>query len=191
MDEIFSNMDVRGYINVFPPGAPTEAGQKHWMTQDVAEIYVEDRKRRQIDALIASVRKGSVVAVMELYLLAPAAFRTPKRRRLLAERIEAIRDRGGDVLELATGYKASRRLPTMMNRAHEQIASSGRARKHNRPGAPLKWVLTPAEREVMAGIWANRMLKNDAERTLAIQHRIGKPITRAWLRRAFGSPHGR
>jgi len=156
-----------------------------------AELYVEDRKGHQIDALLASVRKGTVVAVTETYLLAPAAFRAPKRRRLLAERIEAIRDRGGDVLELATGYRASRRLPTMMNRAHEQIASSGRARKHERPGRPKTWNLTTAERDVAELEWRSRKHENDEQRTLAVQRRLGKQVSRAWLRLTLGSPHKR
>ena len=183
-------MDIRGYINPFPPGSHTEAGQKHWMPEG-AEIYIEDRRGKQIDALIASVRKGSVIAVADLFLLAPAAFRAPKRRRLLGERIEAIQGRGGDILECSTGYRASKRLPAMLLRAYEQIATSGRARKHNRPGRQIKWNLTREERELAEGLWRNRRHENDMDRTVAIQRRLKRKISRGWLRRAFGSPHSR
>ena len=180
--------DIRGYINPFPPGSHTEAGQKHWMPEG-AEIYIEDRKGKQIDALIASVRKGSVIAVADLFLLAPAVFRAPKRRRLLAERIEAIQGKGGDILECSTGYRASRRLPAMLLRAYEQIASSGRARKHERPGRPKTWNLTTAERDVAELEWRSRRHQNDEQRTLAVQKRLGKQVSRAWLRLTLGSPH--
>lgn len=183
-------MDVRGYVNALPPGALTEQGQRDLMPKG-AEIYVEDRKGRQIDSLIASVRKGSLVAVAETYLLAPGAFRPQKRRRLLGERIEAIRYKGADIIELATGHKASRRLPAMLLRAYEMIASSGRAKKHDRPGRPDKWVFTKAEWDAAALTWASRKYPNDAERTLAVQRLLDKPIPRTTLRRRFGSPHGR
>jgi hypothetical protein len=182
--------DLRGYVNPFPPGALTEAGQRELMP-DGAEIYVEDRNGRQIDALLASVRMGVVVAVADMYLLAPGALRPQKRRRLLGERIEAIQAKGGDILELATNYRASRRLPAMMLRAYERIASSGRAGIHNRPGRQPKWVLTVPERELIEGIWRSRKYKNDAERAVAIHRRSGKKPSRAWLRLHFGSPHGR
>lgn len=188
MSVISSKIDLRGYINRFPPGAITEVGQRELMI-GAAEIYIEDQKGRQFDALLASVRKGTVVAVADLYLLAPGAFRPQKRRRLLGERIEAIQDKGGDILELATNYRASRRLPAMMLRAYERIASSGRARAYNRPGRQPKWVLTVPERELIEGIWRSRKYKNDAERTVAIHCRSGKKPSRAWLRLTFGSPH--
>ena len=151
------------------------------------EVYVEDRRERQIEAILRSVRRGTVVQVAELFYLAPGIGRPQKRRRILGERMDAIEDRGGKVQELRDPLRRSRALL----RAYEQIATSGRARKHDRPGAPVKWTFTKAEREVVEGLWMNRRYKNDAERTLAIQQRTGKPIARAWLRRTFGSPHGR
>lgn len=179
--------DVRGYVNPHVPGALTKEGQRAGMT---GEIYVEDRRGRQIAAILRSVRKGTIVQVHELFYLAPAG--DPRvRRRILGKRIEAIHDRGGEIVELATGYKAKRRLPAMLLRAYERIAASGRARKHSRTGRPVTWVFTKAEREVIEGLWTSRRYKTDAERTLAVQQRIGKPITRAWLRRHLGSPHGR
>jgi hypothetical protein len=181
--------DIRGYINPFPPGALTEAGQRGLMPRE-AELYVEDRKGRQIDALIASVRKGTTVHVAELYLLAPAVFRPQKRRRILGERIEAIERRGGLIYEARTGDNSRpRHLPRMMLRAYEQIATSGRARKHNRTGRPPTWVLTTAERNFVELEWRSRRHRNDEERTLAIQQRLGKKISRHWLRLTFGSPH--
>ncbi len=176
--------DVRGYINPYIPGALTEEGQRAGMT---GEIYVEDRRGHQINALIASVRKGTLVQVQELFYLAPATGDPRVRRRIMGERMDAIEDKGGKIRELNGNLRRNR----AMMRAYEQIATSGRARKHSRPGRQPKWIFTKAEQEVMAGLWGNRRFKNDSERTLAVQQRIGKPITRAWLRRAFGSPYGR
>lgn len=179
----------RGYVNPFPPGALAEASQIAMMPQG-AEIYVEDRWGRQIKALVASLRKADVVAVTDLYLFAPGAFRPQKRRRLLGENVEAVQKQYGDILELTTGHRAKRKLPAMMLRAYEMIAASGRKRSRPNSGAPPKWVFTPAELEVIQGLWRSRKFKNDSERTLAIQQRIGKPIPRATLRRRLGSPHG-
>ena len=181
-------LDVRGYVNPFAPGA-TEAGQREGMT---GEIYTEDRRGHVIEALIQSIRKGSVVAVLELYCLAPGGFRPQKRRRLLTERVEAIKARGGSILELATGYSSKKgHLPRMLLTAYEQIATSGRARKRDRTGRPIKHTLDKHEREVVEGIWTSRRYRNDDERVVAIEKRTGKRLKRGWLRTHFGSPHGR
>ncbi len=180
--------DIRGYVNPLAPGT-TEAGQREGMS---GEVYVENRHGTAIDALIQSIRKGSVVAVKELYCLAPGQFRPQKRRRLLAERCQAILERGGSILELATGYSSKKgHLPRMLLTAYEQIATSGRARKRDRTGRPIKHALDKHEREVVEGIWMSRRYQNDDERVTAIEKRIGKRLKRGWLRTHFGSPHGR
>lgn len=129
----------------------TESGQREGMD---GEIYVEDRHGNVIDALIRSVRRGTVVQVRELHCLAPARGNAQKRRRLLAERVEAIKARGGTLIELATGLRSPKALPRMLLNAYEQIATSGRARKRASLGRPLKWELTTHDREIIEGIWA-------------------------------------
>lgn len=180
--------DVRGYVNPYVPGGLAEASQRSGMT---GEVYVEDRYGKQADSLIRSIRKGSLVQVHELFYLAPGAGKPRQRRKLLVERVDAILERGGDIIETSTGFKIRRRGTTMSMRAAEQIASSGRARKHDRPGRPRTWELTTAERDVAELEWRSRHHQNDEQRTLAVQRRINKAVSRAWLRLKLGSPHGR
>ena len=61
-----SNSDIRGYVNPAVPGL-AESSQRQGMS---GEIYTENRRGTAIDALILSVRKGSVIQVRELYCLA-------------------------------------------------------------------------------------------------------------------------
>ena len=181
------NQDIRGYINPETPGE-TEAGQRSGMSPD-AEIYLEDRRGRAIEALIKSVRNGSIVEVKELHCLAPAEFRADKRRRMLTERIEAIKEAGGIIREWSTGHVSKGRMARMMMHAYEQIASSGRARRRHSTGRPIKYELTDHERRIMEGIWASRRYKNDDQRLVAIEKNTGRKFSRAWLRLKFGSPH--
>ena len=154
------------------------------------EIYAEDRHGNVIDKLILSVRKGTVIQVRELYCLAPTTRRPQYRRRLLAERVEAIKARGGSILELATGYRSTNgRLPTMLMRAAEAIATKGRHRSRDRTGRPVKWELTPQELTVAQGIWHSRRYTNDYQREVAVHKNIGKRIKRGWMRTHWGSPH--
>ena len=74
-------LDIRGYVNPEVPRT-TESGQRENMTGDV---YVENKSGTVIDRLIRSVRKGTVVEVMELYCLAPVIGYANKRRRILTE----------------------------------------------------------------------------------------------------------
>ncbi len=177
-----------GYINPWPPRHTLEAQQARLK----GDAYIEDRSGRVIDALIRSMRKGKVVMVVELGLLAPVTGRPSKRREALAERVEAIRQRGGHIMELATGHNTKTgQLPRMMIRASEFIATSGRV-GGRREGAGRPGVeLTPQERELAAGLWGNRRFGNDMERLSAIHKRIGKKLKRGWCWRYFGSPSGR
>ncbi len=102
--------DIRGYINPFLPGT-TETGQREGMSS--TELYIEDRRGKIIDAMIRSVRKGTLVEVMELYCLAPAVGRADKRRRILTERIEQIKERGGTIRETRTGFVSKGRMARM------------------------------------------------------------------------------
>jgi len=183
-----TKLDIRGYINPFAPGT-TESGQRHGMPK---EVYVEDRRGHVIEALIKSVRKGSVVAVQELFCLAPGHWRPQKRRRLLTERVEAIKARGGSIIELATGYRSNKgHLPRMLMTAYEQIATSGRARKRDAEGRPPIWPRSGQVYEGMKLLWQSRRYSNDNQRMAAIVKNYGKSPSRVWLRTEFGSPSGK
>ena len=177
-----AKLDIRGYVNPLAPGL-TETGQREGMT---GEVYVEDRRGHVIEALIKSIRKGTVLQVRELYYLAPGHFRPQQRRRLLTERVEAIKERGGSILELATGYSSKKgHLARMLMTAYEQIATSGRARRRDKTGRPAReW--TAHELEVMQAIWNSRRYSNDDKRVTAIKANIGKAPSRSWLRLKFG-----
>ena len=179
--------DIRGYINPETPGE-TEAGQREGMTPG-AEIYVEDRRGHIVEKLVKSVRRGSIVEVKELHCLAPADGRSDKRRRMLTERIEAIKAAGGVIREWATGHVSKGRMARMVMHAYEQIATSGRARSRPKTGRPPKWELSAHEHRVIEGIWASRHYTNDDQRLIAIEKNTGKKFSRGWLRLKFGSPH--
>ena len=178
-------VDLRSYCNPYPP-RHSEAAQKAKLT---GELYVENKTGNVIAALILSVRKGSVVEVTEVGLLAPVKGGPAKRRKLMAERFEAIRDRGGIIVELATGQRSIGKCASMILRGSEFIAKSGRAGgKKGRAGQP-KIPVTPHEDEIMRGIWNSRRYNNDDERLTAIEKRTGRKFKRTWLWNRYHSPH--
>lgn len=181
-------MDIRSYINPYPPRYSQQA-QEALLKGDV---YIEDRKGKKIDGLIRSVRKGSVVHLVELGLLAPVHGNPRKRRAVLAERVEAIRGRNGHIVEVATGHSSRYgQLPRMMIRAAEFIATSGRSSgNRDRPGRPGV-ELTAQERELAGALWTSRRFGNDEQRLAAIEKRIGKKLKRGWCWRYLGSPSGK
>lgn len=180
--------DIRGYVNPDVPGE-TKAGQQSGMSPD-AEIYVEDRTEKVIDKLLQSVCPGTIVEVKELHCLAPAHATPAKRRRILADRIEAVAKARGVIREWSTGLVSKGSLAKMMVHATEQIAYSGRARKRAMPGRPKGF---PTEGEVYEGyrsIWNSRLYVNDFERITAIEAKYGKSPGRSWLRAQFEAPSG-
>jgi hypothetical protein len=178
-------MDIRSYCNPHPPRFSKDA-QLALLT---GEIYIEDWRGKVIDALLLSLRKGAVVEVVETFLLAPVKGHTRTRRRLLTDRIEAIKAKGASIQEVATGDQSGGgKLPRMLLRAYEMIATSGRAAaKRENPGRP-RIEYTNHGMTIMEGIWHSRRHHNDDERLTKIKAMTGKKPSRAWLWNRFGSP---
>jgi len=181
--------DIRSYLNPFPPRF-SEAAQAGILT---GTIYKEDKTGKVFDALARSVRKGTIVEVADGFLLAPIRGQTRKRREAMLERIDAIRERGGIIKCLATGYQSNERAQCnrMLLRAYEMMGRSGKGvpgkRKEGRPPTEV----TQHEKDVMEGIWHSRRYKNNDERVTAIEKRIGWSFGATELRKRYGPPGGR
>lgn len=180
--------DIRSFWN--PAPRLTEATQKGLLS---GELYGPHER----DALIGSIRPGSFVEVVELYLLAKAKGRSDSRKRDLLAAVDRIEERGGIVLEASTGRRSDRPKDWryMQAQAFEQIASSGRGRKSARNGALAKgapkWKPTAEQDRVIDAIWYSRKYDNDDERMAAIQENLGKDAPgRSTVRKYYGSPHG-
>jgi|ERR1051326_181416 hypothetical protein len=178
-----AKQDIRGYVNAVPG---TAAATQLAAMPHGAEIYTENRDGKQFDAMRRSLRKGSIVAVFELYCLAPAKGGPAKRRRTLLERMDAIDARGAKVQE-TTGTRKPRE---MLLHAYEQIATSGRARKRKVKGAPVVWPKPPATLKDYRRHWFDGRHANDKARRAAIIAEFGSAPSISTLRnRLLGSPH--
>ena len=179
--------DIRSYCNPNPPRY-SQAAQEARLT---GVVYVEDKTGKMIDAVIQSVRKGSIVEVVEVGLLAPVTGKPAKRRALLADRVKRIKARGGAVREIETGWQTDKgQFASMIVRGCEFIAKSGQmGNKKGRAGQP-KIEVTAHEDDIMRGIWTSRRYKNDDERLVAIEKRTGRKFKRTWLWNRYRSPGG-
>ena len=178
--------DIRSFCNEFKPSYSAA-----WQTERLTgEVYTD------WDALLKSVRPGSIVEVAEGFLLAPVTGKPSRRRDALLERIDAVKARKGVLHEVSTGHRSNNRSQCnrMLLRAYEMIASSGRGRKSaangrmskngGRPGHLDKF--TPEQRSAVAKIWDSRKFKT-AEQALAAIHALGlKWIKRGWMYTHFG-----
>jgi len=182
--------DYRNYVNPGPKGSRFTANWQAEYLPD-GETYLEDKTGTIIDALIGSVRAGSVVRVRRLFCLAPWSGSPQKRRNAVANRVQAIRDRKGHILEAETGRTTAERggCAKMIMGAYEDIASAGRAIAKGRTGRPPKYEFTDAEWEVIGGIWTSRKYANDGARLASIEKRLGRVPGRTLIRNKLGSPH--
>lgn len=189
-----SRPDIRGYINPLVPGGLSEARQRASMTPG-AEIYVETRKGDVILSFIKSLKRGgATVEVAETHYLAPGIGRSDKRRRILAERVKAIKAHKAVITETTTQRSSKKSdLPEMLLHAYEQIATSGRARKGKNRGAPIVYPKSGPMFDSWQAIWRSREYDNDPERHAAMCAKWGKNKVPSigWLRREFGSPHAK
>lgn len=178
-------LDVRSYCNPFKPRFTAEAQ----IAKLTGELYVENRKGTAIDDLIRSLRKGSVVEIVELGLLAPIKAKPGKRRQFIADHVQQIMAKGAVIREINTGWTSDKDLPSMMMRASDFIATSGKAgTRHGQRGNPIE--LTPAQRHEALMVWRSREYTNDKQRVAAVEKAIGRRCGRSWCWQNFGSPSG-
>lgn len=185
--------DLRTYINPKPgkPARFTADWQREVMpTGPNVTEYLETPKLKTFDGLLGSIRKGSVVVVRRLFLLAPWPGSPTVRKRAMAKRVDAIKAAGGVILEAETGRRSDGgECAQMVADGTEDIANAGRAPKKAGPGRP-GLALSPEELELARGIWFSREHPNNDARVAAIKARIGKTLTSSWCWRHFGSPNG-
>lgn len=177
-------VDFRNYIN---PGKGnfTADWQKSYMPD--GEDYVEDKTGKIFDALVRSVRKGTIVRVRRLFCLAPWKGMPAKRRRILAERVDALRERGGIVMEAETHRRSDVRghCAQMLMGGYEDIATAGRSVSKGKTGRPGK-NRTDAELAIMKAEFFSRKNKT-VDDALAVLARKVSNVTRGELYRLFGA----
>lgn len=153
----------RAYIRPLP--RLTEAGQRKKVA-GCAAVYVEGQQT--LEECIASLRRGSVVVVVWLHVLAPQRTTTTvKPRAELWAAIRAIEARGATIFEVETGRSSAHPSDrdAMIQDAIEHITSAGRAAASKTNGrrspgrAPDK--IDPAEREAALAVWHDVRITSD------------------------------
>jgi hypothetical protein len=181
--------DIRSYNNPFLPSY-SEGWQNERLT---GEVYVEGKSG--FDALLRSIRKGTIVEVADGFLLAPITGKPATRRTALLDRVDAIKAKGGILHEVATGHRSNNRSECnrMLLRAYEMIATSGRGRKSaqngrlSKNGGRPRKKYEPDQLELMERIWFSRRYKSRDEAINAIRAK-GIKVKRGWLYNHFGPP---
>lgn len=175
--------DIRAYLNPLPPRFSKEAQAK----QLAGTPYIEDMGGKVINAVIRSVRQGTIVEVGELFLLAPAKGHTKTRRAALVDRLDRIEERGGIVRELSTGHDTGKKQRAMLLRAYEMMGRSGQGAPGKRKEGRPKFEYTDHEWAIMEGEWHSSKHANTDERLAAMAKRMTKkPLGQTSLRIKFG-----
>lgn len=177
--------DVRSWCHDWPPGF-ARSTQEARLT---GTVYFGDKKREwELPALIRSLRPGSVIEVVETFLLASQKGRADVRRRSLEVTVEAIQAKGAIIRELATGHDSRSQLPRMMIRAVELIGRSGRGKRSAVNGAksqgrPRKF--TREQKAAARQIWFSRE-HNTADQAVAAMQSLGINAKRTHCYNTFG-----
>jgi hypothetical protein len=176
--------DTRSYLNPLKPSW-SEVSQREKLT---GEIYCADQR----EALLRSLRKGSVVEVVETFLLAKTVGRVDVRKRDLLAIVDQIENRKGVIRELATGHQSNipKQWRQMQARAFALISSSARGKNSavngkQSKGRPHK-TYHEDQLSVMEKVWFSRRYKTIAER-MSYLGGIGIKVKRGWMYSRFGT----
>lgn len=155
------------------------------------EVYEPDRHGRGHDRFIRSIRKGSIVEVVDLMWLAGPG-RADKRRRQLVAHVEAICAKGARIREVSTGDETPKHKSRMLMRAFEMIGRTARGLRSAENGRLSKGrptladQLSEEQKKAIRGIWESRKYKT-GDAALAAIHALGLSwIKRGWVYRHFG-----
>lgn len=181
--------DIRSYCNPLKPSHGA-AGQIERLT---GVLYTEDKTGKVWEKLRQSIRPGSMVEVVHLFLLAPTKGSVRKRADEMLKRIAQVRRRGGIVIEEATGRRSDQpgKWDAALVEARERLGRSGKgAPGRSRSGRPNK-IEDPALREKAENMWRSRRYKTRDEAVAAISEMLGRAINRSWCYANFGTPSGK
>ena len=179
-----TKLDIRSYLNPMKPSWG-EAGQREKLT---GEIYTTEQR----EALLRSLRPGSIVEVVETFLLAKTTGRSDARKRDLLEVVDRIEESGALIKELSTGMmsNSTKHWRQMQARAFALIVSSARGKNsatngRYSKGRPRKEYL-PEQQAFISQIWFSRKYKTVVERMSVLASK-GIRVKRNWLYRYLGT----
>ena len=186
---------IRFWVNP-RPGWSREA-QLERATGEVYEAGIKDKGAKARAELIKSIRRGDLVYVCELYLLAIDFGRSDRQRRDMLAAVDAIEAKGGIVVEVGHGFHTRsnirREWARMQSEAFYRLALSGKGRRSAANGRASKGrpgkKLTPEQKGAARGIWHDGRLKNDNQRCARVYAVTGLRLKRGWMRNHFGPPH--
>ncbi|MGA8615151.1 MAG: hypothetical protein WB760_26420 [Xanthobacteraceae bacterium] len=180
--------DIRSWYAELLPNYPAAAQTPR--LNGIPYTWGRDGKGRR--KLINSVRPGSIVEVVDAFLIALGTGRTDVRFRDLVAVMDEIEERDGIIRELSTGHETPRNRKAMRERARQMIINHARRPEANgklSTGAPRTYPREGHDFEIMCTIQHSRRYDNDDEREVAIEKRLGYCPSRNWLRQFCGGPH--
>jgi hypothetical protein len=127
---------------------------------------------------LQSVRAGSIVRVFKPFLLGGAAGQTRTRRKVWAERADAIKAKGGKIQSIEpplTGHK-------LTMKAYEQIGNVARGKAGKAKAGRAKKEYAKEHWDVIRHYWPPRKSMTGIEAVEKINSLIGpRRVTRGWL----------
>jgi hypothetical protein len=156
----------RGYVRPLP--RLTEAGQRLKLA-GCGQIYVEG-KTETLGDMIEALRKGDIVTVVALYVMAPqkTTYKV-KPRDGLWDAIGWIEAKGATILEVQTGRSTATKSERdgMIRDAIEHLTSAGRAASGRKNGAKSPGRkpdnINPDERKRALDVWHDVRIDTDGK----------------------------
>jgi len=140
--------------------------------------HLDGEVYKKFEELLASVRAGSIVRIYKPYLLSGAAGQTRTRRRVWAERADAIKAKGGKIQSIEpplTGHK-------LTMKAYEQIGNVARGKAGKAKAGRAKKEYVKEHWDVIRHYWPPRKSMTGLEAVEKINSLIHpRRVTRGWL----------
>jgi len=156
-----------------------------WGADRVIHVDRKDHKVSEVD-----VRRGDVIGIYDLHLLAARGIKAKKRaRESLVAYMRTIFDAGATIEEIRTGRTCESKadLLMMFNDACDSFLSGYKTGR--RAGRPRKHVYSDDQREHIEVLWNDKRHKNSLERVAAVQRHYPKFNRAAWYAMQKGTEH--
>jgi len=140
--------------------------------------HLDGEVYKKFEELLASVRAGSIVRIYKPYLLSGAAGQTRTRRRVWAERADAIKAKGGKIVSIDPPLSGHR----LTMKAYEQIGNVARGKAGKAKAGRAKKEYVKEHWDVIRHYWPPRKSMTGLEAVEKINSLIHpRRVTRGWL----------
>ncbi len=131
------------------------------------------KRQRSLESVLQQKRKGCVYAVQWLFMVCTVRTSAKRKRDIVAEFVDEVREVGGEVFEIGSGRstKDTKQRREMLSDAYEAVTRGRQPSQTNVRGKP-KRVWTPEQKDIIWAEWFSHQNATNGDAAVKASKRL-------------------